>query len=137
MVISGPSQQRDLLVDAREELIRLSRIGVRGHPGPCKGGEGHRASVAEVDQTSIITNGPGTTKAAGLVRHRHAGRQEARHAVVELLQEQDLGVDYIERREALIDAVTIEEVRAAAKKLLNSEPAVLVVGPALTEGSKG
>jgi zinc protease len=53
------------------------------------------------------------------------------------LQEQDLGADYIERREALIDAVTIEEVRAAAKKLLNSEPAVLVVGPALTEGSKG
>jgi zinc protease len=53
------------------------------------------------------------------------------------LQEQDLGIDYIERRESLIDAVTIEEVRAAAKKLLNSEPAVLVVGPALTEGSKG
>jgi zinc protease len=53
------------------------------------------------------------------------------------LQEQALGIDYIQRREALIEAVTIEEVRAAAKKLLTAEPAVLVVGPAFAEGPKG
>lgn len=53
------------------------------------------------------------------------------------LQEDNLGIDYIQRREALIDAVTLGEVKAAAKKLLSAEPAVLVVGPALKEGSRG
>lgn len=45
------------------------------------------------------------------------------------LQRDDLGIDYIERREALIDAVTIDDVRAAARRLLSAEPAVMIVGP--------
>jgi len=45
------------------------------------------------------------------------------------LQLDDLGIDYIERREALIEAVTLEEVKAAARKLLLAEPAVMIVGP--------
>ena len=45
------------------------------------------------------------------------------------IQEDDLGIDYIDRREALIDAVTLDEVKAAAQRLLTVEPAVLVVGP--------
>jgi zinc protease len=53
------------------------------------------------------------------------------------LQEEDLGIDYMQKREALIDAVTIEQVRAAASKLLSAEPAVLVVGPPFGDGPKG
>jgi zinc protease len=52
------------------------------------------------------------------------------------LQEERLGVDYIERRSALIEAVTLDQVKAAAKKLLTAEPAILVIGPPV-EGSKG
>ncbi|MCX7304609.1 MAG: pitrilysin family protein [Hyphomicrobiales bacterium] len=51
------------------------------------------------------------------------------------LQEQDLGIDYMQRREALIDAVTLEQVKAAGRKLLVAEPAVLVVGPAFKESN--
>ena len=50
------------------------------------------------------------------------------------LQIDDLGIDYIQRRSGLIEAVTLEEVRAAAKRLLSAEPAVMVVGPELPKG---
>lgn len=53
------------------------------------------------------------------------------------LQEEGLGIDYMDRRTALIEAVTLDQVKAAAKKLLTAEPAILVVGPPFTEGSKG
>lgn len=45
------------------------------------------------------------------------------------LQRDGRGIDYIERRAALIEAVTLDEVKAAAARLLTVEPAVLVIGP--------
>nr|WP_319946047.1 hypothetical protein [Mesorhizobium sp. AR07] len=44
----------------------------------------------------------------------------------------DPGIDYIQRRAALIDQVTLEEVKAAAKKLLSADPAIMVIGPPLS-----
>ncbi|WFU06827.1 pitrilysin family protein (plasmid) [Rhizobium sp. CB3171] len=51
------------------------------------------------------------------------------------IQLEDLGIDYIERREQLIQAVTIDDVRSAARRLLSADPAVMIVGPPL-EGRK-
>ncbi|MBX3569923.1 MAG: insulinase family protein [Rhizobiaceae bacterium] len=45
------------------------------------------------------------------------------------LQLDDLGIDYFERRVGLINAVTVEQTRDAARRLLSVEPAVLIVGP--------
>ena len=45
------------------------------------------------------------------------------------LQIDNLGIDYIQEREAMIDAVTIDDVRTVAKRLLSVEPAVMIVGP--------
>lgn len=45
------------------------------------------------------------------------------------MQTENLGIDYIERRRDLINAVTLEQVREAARKLLGVEPTVVVVGP--------
>ena len=53
------------------------------------------------------------------------------------LQINKLGIDYIEQRKELIDAVTTDEVQAAAKRLLLAEPAVLIIGPAQAKGDKG
>ncbi len=53
------------------------------------------------------------------------------------LQLENLGIDYMQRREALLDAVTLDEVKAVAARLLSVEPAIMVVGPALAEGGKG
>jgi len=45
------------------------------------------------------------------------------------LQVDDLGIDYMQRREGLINAVTREQVNAVARRVLGIEPTVLVVGP--------
>jgi zinc protease len=52
------------------------------------------------------------------------------------LQKDGRGIDYIERRAALIEAVTLDRVKAAAAKLLTVEPAILVIGPE-AEGASG
>ena len=46
------------------------------------------------------------------------------------LQLDDLGIDYMDRRAALINAVTVEQTKKVAQRLLTGEPAVLNVGPA-------
>ena len=49
------------------------------------------------------------------------------------LQIQGLGIDYMERRAGYIGAVTLDEVKAVAKKVLSAEPAVMIVGPPLAD----
>ncbi len=44
------------------------------------------------------------------------------------IQLDNLGIDYINRRTAMIDAVTIDDVRRVAKRLLDSGLLVTVVG---------
>ncbi|BDA82821.1 peptidase M16 [Aureimonas sp. SA4125] len=46
------------------------------------------------------------------------------------IQLDNLGIDYIDKRQDLIDAVTLEDVRRIAKALLSVEPTVVTVGPA-------
>jgi zinc protease len=53
------------------------------------------------------------------------------------LQTDGLGIDYMQRRGPLIEAVTLDQVKAAARKLLTTEPSVMVLGPPFAEGSKG
>ena len=54
------------------------------------------------------------------------------------LQLDHLGIDYMQRREAYLQAVTLDQVKAVAAKLLSAKPAVMVVGPALSgEGKNG
>lgn len=45
------------------------------------------------------------------------------------LQKENLGIDYIERREELINSVTLEQAKAEAKRLLSVAPAIMLVGP--------
>ncbi|HEY4191892.1 MAG TPA: pitrilysin family protein [Mesorhizobium sp.] len=53
------------------------------------------------------------------------------------LQLDHLGIDYIQNREAYLNAVTLDQVKAVAKKLLSAKPAIMVVGPPLADGGKG
>ncbi|WFU92002.1 pitrilysin family protein (plasmid) [Rhizobium sp. CC1099] len=47
------------------------------------------------------------------------------------IQMDDLGIDHIERRKQLIQAVTVEDVRSVAKRLLGADPTVMTVGTPL------
>ncbi len=50
--------------------------------------------------------------------------------VLVAIQQVDLGIDYIDRREDIINSVTLEDVKRAAAKLLRHEPTLVEVGPA-------
>jgi len=45
------------------------------------------------------------------------------------MQQEDLGIDYIDRRRELISGVTLDDVRKMANTLLSAVPAIMVVGP--------
>jgi len=51
------------------------------------------------------------------------------------LQNDNLGIDYMERRAALINGVTTQQTREVARRLLDKEPAVLIFGPADVAGN--
>lgn len=48
--------------------------------------------------------------------------------VLVAIQSGDLGIDYIDRRRDLIDAVTLEDVNRLARQLLSKQPTVVTVG---------
>ncbi len=50
------------------------------------------------------------------------------------LQVEGLGIDYMQRRGALIEAVTREQAAAMAKRLLSAKPAIMILGPATGSG---
>ncbi|CDX21052.1 Uncharacterized zinc protease-like protein y4wB [Mesorhizobium sp. ORS 3324] len=49
------------------------------------------------------------------------------------LQRDNFAMDYIKNRAALIEAVSLEDVRTEARKLLSADPTVMIVGPPLTD----
>ena len=55
------------------------------------------------------------------------------------IQLDDLGIDYVERRGGLIDAVTLADTKRVAKRLLDSGLLITVVGrpDGVTSGDNG
>jgi zinc protease len=43
------------------------------------------------------------------------------------LQQQNLGIDYVEKRNALVEAVTLDQVKAQAKRLLHPDRLIVTV----------
>ncbi|WP_404928086.1 M16 family metallopeptidase [Mesorhizobium sp. ORM16] len=62
---------------------------------------------------------------------QNLGSSRSISATLLALQLDKLGIDYVQRLPALIQQVTIDQVRAAAKNLLSAEPAIMGVGPGL------
>ncbi|MBO0662124.1 M16 family metallopeptidase [Jiella flava] len=87
--------------------------------------------------TRMAKDGPTTAelaKAKAYVKGSYAVRNlDSSLAVASTLvgiQLDDLGKDYIDKRQALIDAVSLDDVKAVAKRLLSVQPTVVTVGPA-------
>lgn len=60
---------------------------------------------------------------------QNMGSSSAIAATLVGLQDEKLPIDYIDKRRSLIEAVTRDQVKAIAEKLLRQEPALLVIGP--------
>ncbi|WAP70198.1 M16 family metallopeptidase [Jiella pelagia] len=93
--------------------------------------------IIRLELQSMAEKGPTPEeleKAKAYVKGSYAVRNlDSSLAVAQTLvgiQLDDLGKDYIDERQALIDAVTLDDVKAAAKKLLDVSPTVVTVGPA-------
>jgi zinc protease len=55
-----------------------------------------------------------------------------------LIQLEDLGIDYIDKRNGLVQAVTMDDVKRAARRMLDANMLVTVVGkPAVTQAKGG
>ncbi len=54
-------------------------------------------------------------------------------SVLVALQDQNLGIDYIEKRQKYIADVTLEDVNRMAKQFFSAKPTVVVVGPEVTQ----
>ncbi len=54
-------------------------------------------------------------------------------SVLVALQTQNLGLDYIEKREKYIADVTLEDANRMAKEFFSTKPTIVVVGPAVTQ----
>ena len=50
-------------------------------------------------------------------------------SVLVAIQQENLGIDYIDKRADYIGAVTIEDTRRMARKLLSDKPTIVIVGP--------
>jgi zinc protease len=54
-----------------------------------------------------------------------------------LIQIEDLGIDYIDKRNGLVQAVTMEDVKRAARRMLDANMLVTVVGKPSVTPAKG
>ncbi len=87
--------------------------------------------------TEMATNGPTADELAkaktyviGAYAIRNLDSSLAIASTLVGIQLDDLGIDYIDKREKLINDVTMDQVKAVAKKLLSVDPTVITVGPA-------
>lgn len=106
---------------------------------------GLATSSAKVDETvnlvrqqlkKMAENGPTAEELAAAKKYvigsyaiRNLDTSVKVAGVLVAIQQIDLGIDYIDRREQLINAVTLEDVKRAASRLLNHEPTLVIVGP--------
>ena len=50
-------------------------------------------------------------------------------SVLVAIQQIDLGIDYIDKREAIINSVSLEDVKRMANEMLKQKPTLVIVGP--------
>lgn len=100
------SEAQKTLATIREQVKKMAEDGITGQ-------ELDEAKSYVIGSYAVQNMGSSSDIAATLVG----------------LQDQGLPIDYIEKRRDDINAVTLDQVKSIAKKLLSGEPALLVVGP--------
>lgn len=116
-------------------------LATLGHAGLFVGGVGTRAAAAD-ETLSIIKAevkrmaevGPTAeelAKAKAFIIGSYALRFDSSGRIADLLvalQTDNLGIDYVDKRNGLIEAVTLDDIRRVARRILASQPGVVMVG---------
>ncbi len=86
--------------------------------------------------TRLVTEGPTEAELASIKKYtigsaalQEMSSSQAIAGTLVGLQLWDLDIDYLPRRAELINAVTVEDVKAVAAKLLGAKPTVMLLGP--------
>jgi zinc protease len=99
--------------------------------------------VMEAEIRKLADAGPTEeelTKAKSFLTGSYALRFDTSTKIAEQLvqiQLEDLGIDYIDKRNSLIEAVTMADVKRVAKRLLNANMLITVVGKPQPSPAKG
>ncbi len=99
-----------------------------------KAAESERIMREEIER--MATGGPTEKELADAKRYltgNYALRFDSSGKIAEQLvglQQDGLPIDYFQTRNALVEAVTLEDVKRAAKRILDQTPTVVTVGPA-------
>lgn len=146
-ILGGGSFSSWLYEEVREKrglsYSVYSALGPLDHAGMFIGGAATRADRAKESLDLIRAQirrmaevGPSAeelAKAKAFITGSYALRFDTSDKIAGQLlaiQMDDLGIDYIERRNGLVDKVGLEDIRRVAKRLLTGEPTVVTVGPA-------
>ena len=95
---------------------------------------GQTLQVMQAEISKLAESGPTEeelAKAKSYLEGSYALRFDTSTKIAEQLvqiQLEDLGIDYIDRRNSLVEAVTLDDVKKVAKRLLNAGMLITVVG---------
>jgi zinc protease len=104
---------------------------------------GQTLDVIEAEIQKLAESGPTEeelVKAKSFLAGSYALRFDTSAKIAEQLVEiqlEDLGIDYIDKRNGMVEAVTMVDVKRAAKRLLEGGMLVTVVGPPQQTQAKG
>ena len=104
---------------------------------------GQTLEVIEAEIQKLAESGPTEdelVKAKSFLAGSYALRFDTSAKIAEQLVEiqlEDLGIDYIDKRNGLVEAVTMANVKRAAKRLLEGGMLITVVGPPQQTQAKG
>lgn len=146
-ILGGGSFSSWLYEEVREKRGLAYSVGSYlvpySHSGLFMGATGTRAekasetlAIIDAQLKRMATQGPSEeelAKAKSYLTGSYALRFDTSDKIANQLvsiQIENLGIDYINKRNSMIEAVTLEEVKAVAKRLLEGKlPTVVTVGP--------
>ena len=128
-------EKRGLAYGVSDSLVWLNRTALLlGHTATRADATGQTIEIVEHEIRRIAEEGPTEeefVKAKTYLKGSFAlGLDTSNRIASQLVQMQldNLGIDYIERRPALIDAVTLADAKRVAKRLLDEGLLMVVVG---------
>ncbi len=130
-------EKRGLAYGVWSDIVSLDRTSylITGTSTRAENTEGTLSVIR--DQVSDIASGGVTPEELAAAKKYVIGSYAIKYldtssriaAVLVALQSEDLGLDYLTRREHEINDVTLEQVNSLARELLSVEPTVVIVGP--------
>ena len=127
-------EKRGLTYGVSAGLVPMNRIGLfMGSLGTRNEKAGESIALVKQELQRMAQDGP-TAKELDEAKTYQTGsyalRFDSNAAIASQLlgiQQENLGIDYVEKRNSRVEAVTLEQVKAQAKRILNSDKLIVTI----------